>query len=92
VLLRRRLDNHYRLQVPRLLYRLGSNNNKSEQGEQQQHEEEQDAQFTLAESSSRRRPKWVERTLREAQEQVDAPRTSVRRAGRHRGFPVTWLL
>jgi hypothetical protein len=44
----------------------------------EQHEEEQDAPFTPAESSSRRRPKWVERTLREAQEQVDAPRTSVR--------------
>jgi hypothetical protein len=25
VLLRRRLDSHYRLQVPRLLYRLGNN-------------------------------------------------------------------
>jgi hypothetical protein len=47
---------------------------------QQQHEqhEEQDAPFTQAESSSRRMPKWVECTLREAQEQVDAPKTSVR--------------
>jgi hypothetical protein len=46
--------------------------------QREQHEEEQDAQFTPAESSSRRRPKWVERTLREAQEQVEAPQTSVR--------------
>jgi hypothetical protein len=42
-----------------------------------QHEEEQDAQFTPAESSSRRRPKWVERTLREAQEKVEPPQASV---------------
>jgi hypothetical protein len=43
-----------------------------------QHEEEHDAQFTLADSSSRRRPKWDERTLKEAQEQVEAPSTLVR--------------
>jgi hypothetical protein len=40
--------------------------------------EEQYAQFTPAKSSSRRRPKWIERTLREAQEQVKAPQTSVK--------------
>jgi hypothetical protein len=49
---------------------------QSEQGVQ--HEEEQDAQFTPAESSSRRRPKWAECTLREAQEQVEPPQTSIR--------------
>jgi hypothetical protein len=52
-----------------------------EQSEQHdEHDEEQDAPVSQVESSSRRRPKWVERTLREAQEQVDAPRTSVRQS------------
>jgi hypothetical protein len=40
----------------------------------EQHEEDQDAQFILPESSSRRRPKWVEWTLRESHEKVDAPK------------------
>jgi hypothetical protein len=34
----------------------------------------------------------VEQTLREAQEYVDAPRTSVRESRHHKDFPVTWLL
>jgi hypothetical protein len=44
----------------------------------EQHEEEQDAPFTQVESSSRRGPKCAECTLREAQEKVEAPQTSVR--------------
>jgi hypothetical protein len=45
--------------------------------QREQHGEEQNVEFTPTESSSRRRPKWVEHTLREAQDPVEAPQTSV---------------